>query len=155
HFDACLGCMACVTACPSGVQYGPLIERTRAQIERQHQRTFGDRLFRWALFAIVPFPSRLRIVLAPLVVLRGVAHSIGRSTFGGRLPARLRALLALAPKVSWSALARRLPERTGAVGDARLKVGLLTGCVQRLVFAHVNEATVNVLSAEGCEVAAP
>src|SRR5213594_5068051 len=69
HFDACLGCMACVTACPSGVQYGPLVERTRAQIERHHSRPFADRLFRSALFAIVPFPRRLRIVLAPLVVL--------------------------------------------------------------------------------------
>src|SRR5919197_2403038 len=50
HFDACLGCMGCVTACPSGVQYGPLIERTRAQIERHHQRSWSDRIFRAALF---------------------------------------------------------------------------------------------------------
>jgi glycolate dehydrogenase iron-sulfur subunit len=155
HFDACLGCMACVTACPSGVQYGPLVERTRAQIERHHERAFADRLFRSVLFAIVPFPGRLRIVLAPLVVLRGLANAIGRSRFADRLPARLRALLALAPKVSWSALAGRPREHIKAVGETRLTVGLLTGCVQRLVFAHVNDATVNVLSAEGCEVVAP
>src|SRR5919109_173153 len=69
HFDACLGCMACVSACPSGVQYGPLIERTRAQIERHHRRSLADRLFRTALFAVLPYPSRLRIVLAPLLLV--------------------------------------------------------------------------------------
>src|SRR6266545_65170 len=65
HFDACLGCMACVTACPSGVQYGPLIERTRAQIERSYTRPLFDRLFRAGLFSLVPYPNRLRLVLAP------------------------------------------------------------------------------------------
>src|ERR687897_2051099 len=52
HFDACLGCMACVPACPSGVQYGPLIERTRHQIEQHHRRPITDRLFRAALFRV-------------------------------------------------------------------------------------------------------
>src|ERR1700748_1111803 len=56
HFDACLGCMACVTACPSGVQYGPLIERTRAQIERHYERGWDDRLFRGGLLALVTYP---------------------------------------------------------------------------------------------------
>src|SRR4051795_8472562 len=68
HFDACLGCMACVTACPSGVQYGPLVERTRAQIERHYSRPLGDRLFRAALFQLLPYPNRLRIALAPLAL---------------------------------------------------------------------------------------
>jgi glycolate oxidase iron-sulfur subunit len=155
HFDACLGCMACVTACPSGVQYGPLIERTRAQIERHHTRGLGDRLFRSALFAVVPFPGRLRLLLAPLVVLGGVAAAIGRSKLAARLPARLRAVLSLAPPVSLASLKARSPERTAAAGPMRSKVGLLTGCVQRIVFAHVNQATINVLASEGCEVIAP
>ena len=71
------------------------------------------------------------------------------------LPGRVRALLALAPRVTWASLAGRIAERTPAVGTPRLKVGLLTGCVQRLVFPNVNAATVYVLSAEGCEVIAP
>jgi glycolate oxidase iron-sulfur subunit len=70
HFDACLGCMACVTACPSGVQYGPLIERTRHQIEQHHQRSVGDRLFREALFRVLPYPAVLRLLHAPLAIAK-------------------------------------------------------------------------------------
>jgi glycolate oxidase iron-sulfur subunit len=154
HFDACLGCMACVTACPSGVQYGPLIERTRAQIERRHERSFADRLFRTALFAVVPYPARLRLVLAPLAMLGGLVSAFGRSRLARALPERLRALVALAPRVTWSSIFSRVPERTPAAGTVRLRVGLLTGCVQRLVFPDVNDATISVLAAEGCEVTA-
>ncbi len=78
HFDACLGCMACVTACPSGVQYSPLIEATRGQIERRYPRAFADRLFRAAIFSLFPFPGRLRIALAPLVPL-GWAKALART----------------------------------------------------------------------------
>ena len=183
HFDACLGCMACVTSCPSGVQYAPLIEATRAQIERRYPRSLADRLFRSAIFAVFPFPSRLRIALAPLVVLQFVARpfrlrdasadrrsraeavqpSDRRSPESLALQARrtttiltrLRAMLSLAPKVTWASLFASVPARTPAAGTPRLTVGLLTGCVQRLVFPRVNAATVNVLSAEGCLVLAP
>jgi glycolate oxidase iron-sulfur subunit len=170
HFDACLGCMACVTSCPSGVQYAPLIEATRAQIERRYPRSLADRLFRSAIFAVFPFPTRLRIALAPLVVLQFVLQRVARGfqpsdrrsperlalqTRGAGLFARLRAMLSLAPKVTWAALFASVPARTPAVGTRRLTVGLLTGCVQRLVFPRVNAATVNVLSAEGCDVVAP
>jgi glycolate oxidase iron-sulfur subunit len=155
HFDACLGCMACVTACPSGVQYGPLVERTRAQIDRHYRRPFADRVFRAALFSLLPYPGRLRLVLLPLVVAGPAIRAIRRSRFFKRLPARLRALVTLAPRVSLASLMRGVPERTAASGARRLKAGLLTGCVQRLVFPHVNEATVRVLAAEGCEVIAP
>jgi len=155
HFDACLGCMACVTACPSGVQYGPLVERTRAQIERQYERPWADRLFRAALFNLVPYPNRMRVLLAPLLVLGPMVRALGRSRWSKALPARVRALLALAPRVTWASLTGRTAERTPATGPRRLTVGLLTGCVQRLVFPKVNDATVYVLSAEGCDVIAP
>jgi ferredoxin len=75
HFDACLGCMACVTSCPSGVQYAPLIEATRGQIERHYPRSLGDRLFRSAIFALFPYPHRLRVALAPVVVVGWVASA--------------------------------------------------------------------------------
>jgi glycolate oxidase iron-sulfur subunit len=198
HFDACLGCMACVTACPSGVQYGPLIEATRGQIERRYPRSLADRLFRGAIFALFPFPNRLRIALMPLAIWQAVTRNRGNRRDRGaekdfstnpvcapasppearttnaerRTPnderrtenderrtssflSRLRAVLSLAPKVTWASLFASLPERTGAIGSRRLTVGLLTGCVQRLVFPAVNIATVNVLSAEGCDVLAP
>ena len=155
HFDACLGCMACVTACPSGVQYGPLVERTRAQTERHHPRSFADRSFRVALFSVLPYPRRLRVVLAPLVIFGQAVKALSRTRMVNLLPPRLRALVSLAPRVSWASLVRRVPEHTAASGAERLKVGLLTGCVQRLVFPHVNDATIDVLAAEGCAVTAP
>ena len=155
HFDACLGCMACVTACPSGVEYAPLVEATRAQIERRYERGAGDRLFRSALFAVIPYPSRLRIVLAPLIPYRWIKPLLERTGLLDLLPARLRSLARLAPPVTLKSLTATVPEATPAVGSKRMTVGLLTGCVQRLVFAGVNEATVRVLTAEGCEVIAP
>ncbi|MBI3049845.1 MAG: 4Fe-4S dicluster domain-containing protein [Acidobacteria bacterium] len=165
HFDTCLGCMACVSACPSGVKYGPLIERTRTQIERRYRRPLADRAFRALLFALLPYPGRLRLALAPLVVLGwllkaappslGLRRTSDRSGLLRVLPPRLRSLVALAPPVSWSSLTARVPEETAAAGAERMTVGLLTGCVQRLAFPHVNQATVNVLAAEGCRVVAP
>ena len=184
HFDACLGCMACVTACPSGVQYAPLIEATRGQIERRHDRSLGDRMFRALVFALFPYPGRMRIALAPLALLdavaqafQGRAKSSGRHDVDGRarddrgeperlalhvravrppgILARLRAMLELAPAITWRSLFARIPERTPAAGDRRMTIGLLTGCVQRVVFPQVNSATVNVLAAEGCDVVAP
>ena len=76
HFDKCLGCMACLTACPSGVQYEKLIEATRAQIERRYPRSLADRLFRSAIFALFPYPNRLRFALMPLAILQ---KTIGRN----------------------------------------------------------------------------
>src|SRR6266446_10906619 len=82
HFDACLGCMACVTACPSGVQYAPLIEATRGQIETRYHRSLGDRFFRRAVASLFPYPSRLRIALLPLAAWTAIvimwSHLAGR-----------------------------------------------------------------------------
>ena len=162
HFDACLGCMACVTACPSGVQYGPLIERTRHQIEQHHQRPVADRLFREALFRVLPYPRVLRLLLAPLALAQsilgaGAGFSRSGPPKGGPHVSwnRIRSMLELAPPVALRSLAERLPERTPAVGTQRLRVGMLAGCVQRIVFPEVNRATIRVLAAEGCEVITP
>ena len=172
HFDACLGCMACVTACPSGVQYSPLIEATRGTIERDHPRSLADRWFRSAIFAVLPYSGRLRVALAPLALWSFVAGrwSVGgdrRPTTNDQRPmtndsrpttivARVRAMLSLAPRVTFASLfAPAVPERTPAIGERRLTVGLLTGCAQRVMFPQVNAATVNVLAAEGCDVLAP
>jgi glycolate oxidase iron-sulfur subunit len=150
HFDTCLGCMACETACPSGVRYAPLVERTRAVIEHHHERRWPDRMFRDMLFHILPYPARLRLLTLPLAA----AHVIRRSPrLMGLLPSRLRNLLALAPDAP--------PERTEiaaltpAIGAKRASVGLVTGCVQRVFFGSVNAATARVLSAEGCDVFTP
>jgi glycolate oxidase iron-sulfur subunit len=156
HFDACLGCMACVAACPSGVQYGPLIERTRAQIERHYQRPVGERLFRSLLFAVLPYPGRLRLAMAPLVILGPLLRVLERGGLLNVLPQRIRTLIAVAPQPSLaSVMGNGVPEHTPATGDSRLTVAVLTGCVQRLAFAAANKATIDVLAAEGCAVEAP
>jgi len=159
HFDNCLGCLACVTACPSGVQYGPLIERTRAQIEQKYPRPAADRWFRRALMAVLPYPWRMRLAMLPLALTGGLLRRVlGADAAGGSgrgLLARLRSSLSVAPPVTLSGLFAGTPEVTPAKGKERLKVAMLTGCVQRLAFGHVNAATVRVLTAEGCRVTAP
>jgi glycolate oxidase iron-sulfur subunit len=152
HFDTCLGCMACETACPSGVRYAPLIEETRAAIEHHYQRPISERLFRRLLFQLLPFPARLRLAALPLVLVNVLRRMPGLLKL---LPLKVSNLIALAPDARFSGLTTSVPERTAAVGPARLRVGLLTGCVQRVFFGHVNEATVRVLAAEGCDVLAP
>jgi glycolate oxidase iron-sulfur subunit len=153
HWDRCLGCMACVTACPSGVQYDKLIEDTRAQVERNTRRSPADRLYRSMLFELFPHPGRLR-ALAPLLTLSrklGVPRIARR---GGPLP-RLRALASLTPETPLRKAMRRLPESFKPRGEKRARVGLLQGCVQRVFFHDVNAATARVLAAEGFEVHAP
>jgi glycolate oxidase iron-sulfur subunit len=134
HFDRCLGCMACVTACPSGVQYDRLIEQTRALVEQRHRRGPRERLLRAAIFAVLPHRRRLRAALA----LR-------------RLPAPgpLRPLKRLAP--AWSSPAWP-PTHLPGSGPS---VALLAGCVQSVVFGDVNAATARVLAAEGFDVHVP
>jgi glycolate oxidase iron-sulfur subunit len=150
HLDRCLGCMACVTACPSGVRYDRLIERARPQVERHHDRSVGERLFRRLVFATFTHPGRLRR-LRPLVALER-SLGVGRRLFpaGSRLGAlaRLGRGIALRPQP-------RIPARLSASGEPRATVGLLQGCVQRVFFGHVNDATARVLAAEGYEVVVP
>ncbi|MDQ3898252.1 MAG: heterodisulfide reductase-related iron-sulfur binding cluster [Actinomycetota bacterium] len=154
HWDRCLGCMACVTACPSGVRYDKLIEATRPQVERNHERSPRDRAFRRFAFETFTHPGRLR-ALVPLMV---AARSVGLTrAAGGRLTRfpRMRALQSLLPDVTVKAAAARMPETTPAQGERRGRVGMLLGCVQRVFFDDVNRATARVLSAEGFEVFAP
>jgi glycolate oxidase iron-sulfur subunit len=154
HFDACLGCMACMTACPSGVDYGKLIEATRAQIERRYTRPAAEKRFRRILFSIFTRPDRLRSLLLPLRLYQkaGLQTLVRAMGIPKLLPARLRAMEALLPQVPSQ---ETLPELIPAQGERRCRVGLLLGCVQRVFFPQVNAATARVLAAEGCEVVAP
>jgi glycolate oxidase iron-sulfur subunit len=156
HFDRCLGCMACVTACPSGVQYDKLIEATRPQVERNHPRPAFERLLRRVLFAAFTHPGRLRAAVLLLVVFRrlGLQRALYRSGLARRWP-RLAALPRLAPELRARAAFARLPELTPSRPPRRARVGLLQGCVQRVFFSEVNSATTRVLAAEGFEVFAP
>ena len=155
HIDACLGCMACVTACPSGVQYDRLLESVRPQLERNVPRTRADRLFRGALFAVFPYRGRLRAAALPGALYQRLRRVPAVARVVGRLPGRLAAMESLLPPVRLREAFARLPARIPAVGTRRRRVALLTGCVQDVFFHSVNEATARVLAAEGCEVLVP
>ncbi|WP_157247953.1 (Fe-S)-binding protein [Nonomuraea typhae] len=146
HFDACLGCMACVTACPSGVRYDRLIEQTRAEVERVHVRDPQERAVRGIVFGLFPYPRRLRL-LRP-----GMGAAARMAPFLERVHPSLGAMAALAPEVKHR---QRLPRRVRARGPRRAVVGMLTGCVQGEFFPQVNAATARVLALEGCDVVIP
>lgn len=156
HFDRCLGCMACVTACPSGVRYDKLIEATRPQVERNFRRALGERVLRRLAFALFTRPGRLRALVPVLAGYSGLGlRALARRSLRARALPRLAALAALAPEVPLRAATARLPRVTPARGGRRGRVGLLQGCVQRVFFHQVHAATVRVLAAEGFEVFAP
>jgi glycolate oxidase iron-sulfur subunit len=144
HFDRCLGCMACVSSCPSGVQYDRLIEETRHVVEREHERPRSERLQRRLLFATLPYPRRMRwaLRLAPLARVLPA-------------PAWARPMLELAPRWRSSEQPAAVTRARGDSARAPRRVGLLTGCVQSVVFGDVNTATARVLAAGGYDVAAP
>jgi len=146
--------MACVTACPSGVQYDKLIEATRAQVERRYERRADDKAFREMIFKFFPYRSRLRLAAGPLRLYQrfGLDKKLRKAGVMGRLPARLRAMEALMPKLGRE---EKIPEYTSPASEKRKRVGILLGCVQQVFFSQVNAATVRVLSAEGCEVVGP
>jgi glycolate oxidase iron-sulfur subunit len=184
HFDRCLGCMACMTACPSGVQYDQLIEAARVWTEdarpaldataaaaadgstagkaAARSRAFRDRATRAAIFALFPYPRRLRAMITPLRAAQrtGLDRKLARSSLPERLSPTLDAALRLgasgagrlAPSPS---AAGRLPEHVAARGARRAVVGMLTGCVQSVFFPQVNAATARVLALEGCDVVIP
>jgi glycolate dehydrogenase iron-sulfur subunit len=157
HFDRCLGCLGCVTACPSGVKYDRLIEQTRAELEHTLQRSWSDRLLRWCIFALFPYRGRLRAValLQWLYERSGVRAVLRALGIIALLPERLRNLDALAPSLTWARLWARVPSFQAAQGVRRLRVALLPGCVQAVYFPQVNQASVRVLAREGCDVVVP
>ena len=201
HFDRCLGCMACMTACPSGVQYDQIIEAAREWTEAgvnplaggpgalssavesgavegrgvesgaggadaggegaaagplTAPRPRADRLTRAAIFALFPYPRRLRVAIAPLRLAQrtGADRLLARSGLVGRVSPAAEQALRLAPP-SRPRSPGRLPERVPALGTRRAVVGMLTGCVQSVFYPGVNAATARVLAAEGCDVIIP
>jgi glycolate oxidase iron-sulfur subunit len=164
HLDRCLGCMACVPACPSGVHYDRLIEAARSWAEEPPggpapsplpPRSPRERAARAAIFATFPYPARLRMLTRPLRAAQrtGVIRRLESSRLAARFAPEMVASLKVAPSPPRKHAA--LPRRVPAQGPRRAVVGLLTGCVQQVFFPDVNEATVRILAAEGCDVVIP
>ena len=157
HFDSCLGCLACVSACPSGVRYDQLIEATRPRLNAPELRSPAQQLWRRLLFGLLPYPTRLRALLQPLraysgTPLQGLVRGMGLTKVLGP---QLAAMEQLLPPLSTDSFSDRLPQVIPAVGERRYRVGLLLGCVQRVFDPAVNAATAQVLAANGIEVVVP
>ncbi len=144
HIDRCLSCLACMTTCPSGVHYMHLVDEARAYIERTYKRPFGDRVLRAVLARIIPYPGRFRLAL--------FAARLGRP-FARLVPdARLRAMLAMAPKRVPPVSRNDDPQVFPAQGLRRMRVALMTGCAQKALNTDINDATIRLLRRLGCEV---
>ncbi len=157
HWDSCLGCLACVPACPSGVAYDRLLEQTRQQVERRFPRPLGERAWRQGLFLVLPHPTRLRLLTSLLWAADKVGARDRGETLLARAPEPLRAAVRLAPRANprsaWSRLPA--PRRPAGGASARLRVAILAGCVQRVVEPQTNRATAETLAAYGAEVRVP
>ena len=144
HIDRCLSCLACMTTCPSGVHYMHLVDEARAYIERTYKRPFGDRVLRALLARIIPHPMRFRLAL--------FAAKLGRP-FARLLPdARLRAMVAMAPRQIPPVSRNDDPQVFPATGERRMRVALMTGCAQKALNTDINDATIRLLRRLGCEV---
>jgi glycolate oxidase iron-sulfur subunit len=157
HFDSCLGCLACVSTCPSGVQYDKLISATRHQVERNYNRSLPDKLVRQLIFSLFPNPDLLRILLFPLLVYQklGISKLLQATGIIKAISPRLAGMESILPEITVKSFQDNLPDIIPAKGEKRYRVGVILGCVQRLFFSGVNEATVRVLTANGCEVVIP
>jgi glycolate oxidase iron-sulfur subunit len=144
HIDRCLSCLSCMTTCPSGVHYMHLVDHARAHIERTYRRPFADRMLRTVLAAVLPHPMRFRVAL--------LAAKIARP-FAGLIPdARLRAMLAMAPRRIPPVSRNDDPQTFPAQGARRMRVVLMTGCAQKALNTDINDATIRLLTRLGCEV---
>ncbi|MBM3478270.1 MAG: glycolate oxidase subunit GlcF [Alphaproteobacteria bacterium] len=144
HVDRCLSCLSCMTTCPSSVNYMHLVDHARAHVEKTYRRPLADRLLRRALGAILPRPALFRVALAAARLARPLAPL---------LPARLRAMLELAPARLEGPSPVDRPQVFPAEGGTRMRVALLSGCAQRVLEPRINEATIRLLTRLGCEVA--
>jgi len=144
HIDRCLSCLACMTTCPSGVHYMHLVDHAREYIEQTYRRPLMDRLLRWTLSKIIPYPGRFRLAL--------LGAKIGRPLAVLMPDARLKAMLAMAPKTIPPVSRNDDPQVFPAIGERKKRVALMTGCAQKALNTDINDATIRLLRRLGCEV---
>ncbi len=144
HIDRCLSCLACMTTCPSGVHYMHLVDHAREYIENNYKRPLTDRVLRWVLAQILPYPMRFRWAL--------MGAKLGRP-FRFLMPdARLRAMLDMAPKHIPPVSRNDDPQSFAPKTPRKKRVALMTGCAQKALNTDINDATIRLLTRLGCEV---
>lgn len=143
HVDRCLSCLACMSTCPSGVHYMHLVDHAREHIEKTYRRPLADRALRAVLARILPYPNRFRLAMLGAKLARPLSPI---------LPARLRAMLAIAPAEIAGPIPEDQPGVTPAKTPRKRRVALLTGCAQRALDPEINAATIRLLTRHGCEV---
>ncbi|HTW52217.1 MAG TPA: glycolate oxidase subunit GlcF [Stellaceae bacterium] len=143
HIDRCLSCLACMTTCPSGVNYMHLVDHGRRHIEEHYRRPIVERVLRRVLGAVLTRPERFRLALRAARLAR---------PFAPLLPARLRVMLDLAPRQVPRASPVDRPQIFPAIGERHMRVTLLPGCAQQVLMPQINEATIRLLTRHGCEV---
>ncbi len=144
HIDRCLSCLACMTTCPSGVDYMHLVDHAREYIEARYRRPLFERVLRWTLARILPYPTRFRLALLGAKAVRPLAFLMP--------DARLKAMLEMAPRRIPPASRNDAPQSFAATGARRKRVALMTGCAQRALNTDINDATIRLLTRLGCEV---
>ena len=145
HIDRCLSCLSCMSTCPSGVNYMHLVDHARKHVEETYERPWFDRMQRKVLAALIPYPNRFKTALA----LAALAKPLGPL-----LPARLKAMLALAPLPAGRS-PLDAPGTHQAEGTQKHRVAILPGCAQRAIAPNINEATLRLLSRHGVETVYP
>ena len=143
HIDRCLGCLSCMTACPSGINYMHLVDHARRRIEAVYKRPLGDRLLRWLLVVVLTRPGIFRLAL--------MAARLGKP-LRGLMPERLAGMVNMAPARLPVASRDDRPQVFPAQGERRKRVALMTGCAQKVLSPEINAATVRLLTRHGCDV---
>lgn len=144
HIDRCLSCLACMTTCPSGVNYMHLLDHAREYIERTYRRPIFERVLRWILAKILPYPKRFRMAM--------LGAKIGRP-FAKLMPdPRLKAMMEMVPKIIPPVSRNDDAQVFSATSERKMRVALMTGCAQRALNTDINDATIRLLRRLGCDV---
>jgi glycolate oxidase iron-sulfur subunit len=143
HIDRCLSCLACMTTCPSGVHYMHLVDHAREWIEKTYTRPLPERMLRWLLAQVLPYPGRFRLALTGARTAK---------PFARLMPGRLKGMVAFAPSSLPPKSPMDAPQVFPAEGARRMRVALMTGCAQKVLNTDINAATIRLLTRHGCEV---
>jgi glycolate oxidase iron-sulfur subunit len=152
HIDRCLSCLSCMTTCPSGVHYMHLVDHARAYIEATYTRPWHDRLLRWVLASVLPYPGRFRFALGAAMLAKPLKGAVGALPLLGN---RLQAMIDLAPVKVPARSPFDQPGTFKAHGERRGRVAILSGCAQPVLKPGFNEAAIRLLNRHGVDVVQP